>query len=230
MMVAKYVVSIRSQKPQIIFGDNHFCVGSIVAPRFVLTAAACTMSNRKVKHTLRSIVVVGGTPNRLIAVKDTVTNKVQRIFVADNFVQRSTNNIALLKLDSWPTGNPSIDIINLPKAEPNYGIIYMVVGWGRMFKGGPLTGNLVHVFVKLMDRKTCLSMVKTLYPEMLCAGNFEEDGDNSPCAGDTGGPMIDNTLVAIVSHRLGCGSSSTPSIYTDVVPHGLDKRHNYQRI
>lgn len=55
--------------------------------------------------------------------------------MADNFVQRSSNNIALLKLeDSWPTGNPSIDIINLPKAEPNYGISYMVVGWGRMFK------------------------------------------------------------------------------------------------
>ncbi|XP_002050257.2 chymotrypsin-2 [Drosophila virilis] len=221
MLVAKYVVSIRSQKPQIIFGDNHFCVGSIVAPRFVLTAAVCTMSNRKVEHTLRSIVVVGGTPNRLIAVKDTVTKKVQRIFVADNFIQRSTNNIALLKLeDSWPTGNPSIDIINLPKAEPDYGISYMVLGWGRMFKGGPLTGNLVHVFVKLMDRNICLSMVKTLYPEMLCAGNFDEDGDNSPCAGDTGGPMIDNnTLVAIVSHRLGCGSRSTPSIYTDVWYH-----------
>ncbi|XP_064542902.1 trypsin Blo t 3-like [Drosophila montana] len=221
-MVAKYVVSIRSNKPQIIFGDNHFCVGSIVAPRFVLTAAKCTMTNRKVKHTLRSIVVVGGTPNRLISVKDTVTKKVQRVFVSDKYIKRSTNNIALLKLEgSWPTDNPSIQIISLPKGAPNYGISYMVLGWGRMFKGGPLTGNLVHVFVKLMDRKTCLSMVKTLYPEMLCAGNFDVDGDNSPCAGDTGGPMIDsnNTLVAIVSHRLGCGSWSTPSLYTDVWYH-----------
>lgn len=41
--IAKYIVSIRSRWPQIIFGDNHFCTGTIIAPKFVLTVAKCTM-------------------------------------------------------------------------------------------------------------------------------------------------------------------------------------------
>ncbi|EDW02625.1 GH19781 [Drosophila grimshawi] len=219
--LGKYVVSIRSRRPQIIFGDNHYCGGAIIAPRYVLTAAKCSMNKYKVMHPIRSIVVVGGTANRLKEVDTTVTNAVKKIFVPDNFTLYSKNNIAILLLEAaWPTDNPRIDIIKLPDVAPNYNDIYMVLGWGRMYKGGPLAANLVHIDVKLLDRKTCLIMLKGLYPEMLCAGNFHDELDSNPCAGDTGDPMIrNNTLIGIVSHRVGCGTSEMPSIYTDVWYH-----------
>lgn len=41
--MAKYVVSIRSRSPKSYFGDNHFCGGSIISPRFVISAAVCVM-------------------------------------------------------------------------------------------------------------------------------------------------------------------------------------------
>ncbi|XP_051860138.1 trypsin-2-like isoform X1 [Drosophila albomicans] len=219
--VEKYVVSIRSKRPQIMFGDNHFCVGTVVAPKFVLTTAKCTMSDRKVMHLTRSMVVVGGTPNRLIEVPDTTIRSVSRIYVPKTFLSENTDNIALLLLvHRWPTNNPSIDIINLPTAEPNYDSVYMVLGWGRFFKGGPLAGNLMHIYVKLIEREKCQEIVPKLQPDMLCAGNESEPVDVHPCAGDNGGPMIVNeTIYGLVSYRLGCGQVSMPSVYTDVWYH-----------
>ncbi|XP_023178217.2 trypsin I-P1 isoform X1 [Drosophila hydei] len=220
-IAAKYVVSIRSNMPQIRFGDNHYCIGSIVAPTFVLTAAMCTMSSFMVPHETRSIVVIGGTPNRLIHIENTVERRVKKVLVSKNFTKNFRNNIALLKLNkSWPTNNPNIAIVKMPTEAVNYDMEYMVLGWGRMFKGGPLSGNLVHIRVSLLAHELCEKILKIVQPEILCAGNFAEGGDSSPCAGDTGAPMMNNgTLVAIVSDRLGCGSKAMPSLYTDVWYH-----------
>ncbi|XP_034478824.1 trypsin alpha-3 isoform X2 [Drosophila innubila] len=172
-------------------------------------------------HLNRTLVVVGGTPNRLKNVDDTVTRRTKNIFVPKNFLKKNTNNIALLQLyESWPLNNPSIDIIKLPSAEPNNTTQFMVLGWGRFYKGGPLAGNLVHIKVKLLDRSKCQQIIQKLQPEMLCAGNVTGTVDEDPCAGDTGGPMIYNhTIYGLVSYRLGCGQDTMPSIYTDVWYH-----------
>ncbi|XP_060653502.1 ovochymase-1-like isoform X2 [Drosophila nasuta] len=138
----------------------------------------------EVMHLTRSMVVVGGTPNRLIEVPDTTIRPVSRIYVPKTFLSENTDNIALLLLvRRWPTNNPSIDIINLPTAEPNYDSVYMVLGWGRFFKGGPLAGNLMHIYVNLIEREKCQEIVSKLQPDMLCAGNESEPVDVHPCAG-----------------------------------------------
>jgi len=86
-------------------------------------------------HLTRSLVVVGGTPNRLIRVPDTVTRQVKNIYVPKYYFTKNTNNIALLQLyRSWPTNNPSIKIINLPSKEPDNSTAFMVLGWGRFYK------------------------------------------------------------------------------------------------
>ncbi|EDW09090.1 trypsin [Drosophila mojavensis] len=218
---AKYVVSIRSRAPQIRFGDNHYCVGTIIAPRYVVTAATCTMSTFMVPHQLRSIVVVGGTPNRLIRVASTVVRSVQKITVSKNFTKNFKHNIAVLRLTRrWPTDNPNIDIVQLPKSAPNFSVEHMVFGWGRLYRGGPLSGNLLHICVTLLDHEACEKILQVVHPETICAGRFEVGADESPCAGDTGAPlMANNTLVGIVSQRLGCGAKAMPSLYTDVWYH-----------
>jgi len=86
-------------------------------------------------HLSRSLIAVGGTPNRLIRVPNTVTRPVKNVFVPSNYMTQNTNNIAVLQLyQAWPTDNPGIDIINLPSMEPNYSSTFMVLGWGRFYK------------------------------------------------------------------------------------------------
>ncbi|XP_068150132.1 chymotrypsin-2 [Drosophila tropicalis] len=220
--LAKYVVSIRSRTPRKYFGDNHFCGGAIISLSFILTAAHCTMDKRKIMHRSRVLLVVAGTVNRLKYITgETINAPVKQVFVPENFTIFNTNNIALIQLtENLPTDNFRIAVINLPTSEPIPGLNYTVLGWGRVYKGGPLASSIVHIDVLMITHAECDNMLNTFMPEMICAGNLDNGLDENPCAGDTGDPMILNgTIYGIVSYRIGCGSTSLPSVYTNVYYH-----------
>lgn len=61
--------------------------------------------------------------------------EVKKIFVPDKFTVFNTNNIALMMLaKKLPLDNPLVGVINLPTADPEPGLNYTVLGWGRIFK------------------------------------------------------------------------------------------------
>ncbi|XP_043069892.2 trypsin-2 [Drosophila bipectinata] len=220
--LSKYVVSIRSRTPSKFFGDNHFCAGVIISKEFILTSAHCTMDKRKIIYRSRVLSVIAGTENRLKYRPNTSINlPVKRVFVPENFTLQNTNNIALMKLgEPLPTDNPYVGIINLPTTEPQRGLNYTVMGWGRMYKGGPMSAKLLYIDVELLPREECERLLNVFKEEMMCAGNLHNNLDENPCAGDTGGPLILNeTVYGIVSYRIGCGSKDLPSVYTDVHAH-----------
>ncbi|EDW46566.1 trypsin I-P1 isoform X1 [Drosophila sechellia] len=222
LVLAKYVVSIRSRRPHKLFGDNHFCGGVIISRTYILTSAHCAMDKRKIVHRSRVLVVVAGTTNRLKSRKGLSLNmEVKKIFVPDKFTVFNTNNIALMMLaKKLPLDNPLVGVINLPTADPEPGLNYTVLGWGRIFKGGPLASDILHIDVELLPRDICEKKVHILKEEMLCAGNLNNTMDENPCAGDTGSPLIFNeTVFGVVSYRVGCGSRTLPSIYTNVYMH-----------
>lgn len=80
------------------------------------------------------MVVVAGTVNRLKYLpRYSVVMPVKKIFVPDGFTAYNTHNIALIKLKrNLPMHNPHVGIIDLPEAEPEPGLNYTVLGWGRM--------------------------------------------------------------------------------------------------
>nr|XP_032290567.1 snake venom serine protease catroxase-1 isoform X2 [Drosophila virilis] len=167
-------------------------------------------------------MVVAGTPNRLkIVTGQTLNVPVADIYVPGNYTVYNTNNIAIMKLAyDLPSESKHIGIINLPTQPPDTDLIYRVLGWGRVFKGGPLASRLLYIDVTLQKRNVCESMIKNFKPEMLCAGNMNSSNDANPCLGDSGDPLLLNlTVYGIASYGLGCGYGSMPSVYTDVWYH-----------
>ncbi|XP_064544585.1 trypsin zeta-like [Drosophila montana] len=220
--LAKYVVSIRSRTPRTFFGDNHFCGGSIVSLTYVLTSAKCVMDKRKVVHRSRLILIVAGTPNRLkIVHRQTLNMPAKKIFVPENYTVHNTNNIALIKLKhKLPSDNRHIGVLNLPRGPPTSGILYKVMGWGRLYKGGVLASRILFVDVMLQERVICERLLHPFMPEMMCAGNLNSTLDEEPCPGDAGSPLMVNlTVYGVTSYPVGCGHSQLPSIYTDVWYH-----------
>src|SRR5262245_21664150 len=193
------------------------CGGSIVNPRWVLSAAHCFL--RRSDATLRvasDVLVVEGT-NQIDLARRREGGKgraidVKRIVMHERYdAQTSGNDIALLELVA-PAKSRSVPLTGSSESQleaaNRTGI---VTGWGtmrplRIIGGQPIdvltnqpvrpgapgyfTNRLMEVEIPLVDRETC----QQAYPDRkiderhICAG-LKEGGKDS-CQGDSGGPLI----------------------------------------
>lgn len=223
------VVSLRSRSPQAYFGDNHFCSGSLLNDMFIITSARCITKSNKIELRPREIVIVAGNRRRLNQTRDAVQYVVTFVVVHVNFTMYNYNDIALLRTEPVEQGGPFVNVLPSLIKPPPYGTKCTVMGWGRLFKDGPLASTLTMLDVELYTPERCRELIPQFRADMLCAGNLNESNvvPMGPCPGDTGGPLFCNdSLTGIVSYTLGCGRNDFPSIYTNV-HHHLDWINDY---
>jgi trypsin len=194
--------------------EGHFCGGSVIGTRWVLTAAHCLVDTKPGEIQ----VAVGRTDIDDLSTGQTLT--ADRIVVHPDYAETGTFDAALVRVTE-DIAAPSVALAAVGEDSlEQQGAPLTVAGWGTEFFGSPfIPAGLKSVDLTAVADDSCTTngLMGFQPGSELCA---EAIGGDS-CQGDSGGPLFGTvagrvTQVGIVSYGLGCATPLFPGVYGEV--------------
>jgi len=202
-------------------GKTYLCGGTIICPRFVMTAAHCTAPGSSYEIYIRvHRKSQDTTEDNLVVLKKAHVHPKYNQGTAFNY------DYAIMELMNPIRIFSDAKAIFLPDASDKYNdkSLFLTSGWGLTKNGGEIASDvLLSVTLPFVQHGVCKDRYSRLTPQMMCAGDMDK-GKIDACKGDSGGPLAwldpktdQVKLSGVVSWGAGCAVPGAPGVYADVI-------------
>ncbi|XP_013144235.1 PREDICTED: chymotrypsin-2-like [Papilio polytes] len=195
-----YQASLRSNY------NSHFCGGSIISERWILTAAHCTVGKSN-----RTMIVVVGT-NSLLAGGDHYN--VEKIIVHEQYNGNLIyNDVSVVKVANDIEFGDRVQPIHIADSDTRG--VMGIMGRPELYPGVlPVQLQMINlVSLSVEECQRIYSNINPVYNTQICSLTKRGEG---ACHGDSGGPLVSGgEVVGIVSWGMPC-ARGYPDVYTRV--------------
>lgn len=207
----------------LLYFGSHFCGGSIVTSRHIITAAHCVAGDNPSVLGVRVGAHNRGGSTDYDQTYDVSANTWHPQYDLTGNIE---NDVAVLTLSAdidFTEGYVGSVCAPVDDKSGDYyaGRPCHTSGWGTTSSGGSSSQVLLYTNIEVTTFDVCVSTHPNgwVEPGMLCAGRPDNGWDRDACQGDSGGPLYlyDNdgwVLIGQVSWGIGC-AGLTPGVYAD---------------